>query len=232
MNFVFVFLVLIGVAVPAEMKTAKELEEAVEALQQELNFWKQKTESNEAKMKNIEAKFESNKVKIGQVGEDITKINSEIGHVEEDVEAIKSEIAMRSTFCGYRYHFDIHDPNFGTLTYDRLVFESNNIPGASFDLGSGRYTAGAEGMYRVDLAIGAMQSASVSYTYNRIYIQRNGQDIPESRIESHIDTGSISLESGGRSVIIHLEKDDVVSVRVALIYEFYYTTFCVSYEGA
>merc|ERR1712080_190044 len=117
-------------------------------------------------MKNIEAEFESNKAKIGQVreditkinseivqvGEDITKIKSEIGQVEEDVEAIKSKIAMRSTFCGYKY--EVYST--GTLTYDHFAFESNNIPGASFVLVSGRFTAGVEGTCRVDLAIGEM----------------------------------------------------------------------------
>jgi len=264
MNFILMFLVVIWVSAPGQMKTVEDLEETVEvleetveALQQELNFWKQKMESNEVKTKNIEAEFETNKVKmknieakaevnaekianteenitkinseIGQVGEDITKLNSEIGQVEEDVAAIKSEIAMRSTFCGYRNWVEFT----GTITYDWFIFESNNIPGASFDLGSGRFTAGAEGTYRVDLAIGQMHSSSSS-SGNGIYIEHNGQNIAESNIYSHIyTTGSYnSAESGGRSMILHLEKDDVVSVRVASVYELYYITFCVSYEGA
>jgi len=148
---------------------------------------------------------------------------------EAHFDLLEEEIAMRSTFCGYRDSTS----STGTITYHSFIFESNNIPGASFDLSSGRYTAGAEGTYRVDLAIGAMDSSSSSSSSrNDIYIQHNGQDIEESGIYSHIYTDNTSQESGGRSVILHLEKDDTVSVRGNSVYSLIRITFCVSYEGA
>merc|ERR550519_719958 len=147
--------------------------------------------------------------------------------MEEDLGAMKSAKAVQSAFCGSRYSWS----SIGTVTYENLLFESNNIAGAIFDLDSGSYRAGAKGTYRVDLAIGYMQSTNGILDYNQIYIEHNGRDIQESQIYSHITTDHTSHESGGRSLILHLEEGDVVSVRVANVYYCYYTTFCVSYEG-
>ena len=84
------------------------------------------------------------------------------------MEAINSEIAMSSSYCGFQSGVT----STGTITYESLLFESNNIKGASFNKDSGRYTAGVEGNYRVDLNIGDMGCSSGSR--NDIFIQRNG----------------------------------------------------------
>merc|ERR1712080_326398 len=112
-------------------------------------------------------------------------------------------------------------------------FESNNMKMKNIEA---KMEAGFESnnikMKNIDAKTGLFSSSSDSG--NAIYIQHNGQDIAESKIHSHIyTTGSFYTgESGGRSVILHLEKDDVVSVRVDSVCYLYYTTFCISYEGA
>ena len=155
------------------------------------------------------------------------KVARDIAKIEEDIGNIKDEVAMHSSFCGYRSSWTADST---TITYDKIMLEDNNIPGASFDISSGRYTAGTKGTYQADFSIGYMYSYSSDSQYCDMHIYHNGAVITESRIFSYLRTTArdSSAESGGRSMMIQMNQGDYISVYADQIYQLNDVTFCVN----
>jgi len=115
----------------------------------------------------------------------------------------------------------------GTIPYTSLLYSSTNTEGGGLDISTGVFTAPHGGSYTVywDASAG-MDSGEYVY----IYLQKNGENIEESRYHSgYTGPSGRVYEQGGRTIIVYLGVGDTLQLYWdAGTGEIGHTTFCVS----
>merc|ERR1712236_138764 len=99
--------------------------------------------------------------------------------------------------------------NSQTITYSSLFYSSTNVNGADLDVSTGLFTAGWAGTYTVTWS----GSATVDGHDLYIFLQKNGEDIEDSRTHSYIGGGfSDIVDQGGRTLVLYLDRGDTLSL--------------------
>ena len=117
------------------------------------------------------------------------------------------------------------------ITYDKLTVEKNTVPGAMLSTTTGKFTAGASGLYHV---VASMQMLSALGEPDDVFFRLNNDNLKESYMLSYNfdwENGSpyTHFEVGGRSMMIEMSKGDTLSLYTARVYYLQYITFCVYY---
>merc|ERR1711935_637988 len=126
--------------------------------------------------------------------------------------------------CGYKASASTQGP----LPFDYLFYSSTNQPTGGIDLESGVFTSPFPGTYTITWSFYSEETNR----YVFIYLNKNGEQIYESLHYSyHHDSSKYSViaEQGGRTMILHLDMGETVSLDYdrgeAIIYRL---MFCVS----
>merc|ERR1711942_547031 len=114
-----------------------------------------------------------------------------------------------------------------TIPYTFLLYSSTNTEGGGLDISTGVFTAPHGGSYTVywDTSAGLDHGEDV-----RIYLQKNGENIKESKHLSYYSGPSGRVgDQGGRTIIVYLGVGDTLQLyRDAGSGDIFRTTFCVS----
>eukprot|EP00092_Neocalanus_flemingeri_P019418 GFUD01021033.1.p1 GENE.GFUD01021033.1~~GFUD01021033.1.p1 ORF type:complete len:1054 (-),score=234.72 GFUD01021033.1:7-3144(-) len=137
---------------------------------------------------------------------------SEIGHfgdeVKERLEDIKTEMKRRSSFCASQ---SVTTSTAGTLTYEKVFLDQNNIVDAAMDASTGIFKAGAAGSYQVMVSVEVVSEPGQQHS---IWVAVNGENKMESLIHTIYDgnrSGSGS-DNASREIVLGLNAGDTVSI--------------------
>ena len=125
------------------------------------------------------------------------------------MDGIKAEASKKSAFCSSKTSLNTDSAT--VINYDTVFLDSSSIVGASMDAGSGRFVAGAAGSYLVSASMEMMMDAG--QTHN-IWVQRNGENIQDSRMTGSCDVLKFFglYDNGSKDIVVHLEKDDELTL--------------------
>ena len=118
------------------------------------------------------------------------------------------------------------------ITYDKLLYSSQSgLQGDSpgIDINTGKFVSGFSGTYRVDFSL---YSAPDPVDVTSMYLYKNGENIQETKfMAARSSTGSgPDQNTGGRSVLLHLDLGDEVFLVTGTTDTAYRIIFCVSLE--
>merc|ERR1711936_1107208 len=99
----------------------------------------------------------------------------------------------------------------GSVLYDTIFISNNTVNGADLNKSTGKFTAGADGVYKVMFA---MEILSVTSEEHEVCLVKNGERIEESKMHSDynvygIGTGS---DNGSRELFLNLKAEDTVGL--------------------
>merc|ERR1712037_988796 len=98
-----------------------------------------------------------------------------------------ARLSIRGAQCGYRL---LWSSSSSTINYERLLLDTGR---GSLDISSGEWTAEEKGLYQVSWSL-----RNVPGPDNRIYLYKNGAQLPES-LHASWTYGADIAEQGGRS---------------------------------
>ena len=136
-------------------------------------------------------------------------------------------------FCSYKDEFSESGED-SVITYDKLLYSSQfGLQGDSpgIDINTGKFVAGFSGTWRVDFSL--YTSPNPGENIN-ILLYKNGERIPEAEFLSY-RSNSVSgydYNTGGRSLLLHLDLGDKLHLATFNIDEALSIIFCVSLEQA
>merc|ERR1712083_748764 len=90
----------------------------------------------------------------------------------------------------------------GTIPYTSLLYSSTNTEGGGLDIITGVFTAPSGGSYTVSWDTTAVLDNGEIVL---IYLQKNGEEIEESRHNSYYTGSNRVVEQGGRTLVVHLD---------------------------
>ena len=139
-------------------------------------------------------------------------------------------------FCSYKDEFSESGED-SVITYDKLLYSSQfGLQGDSpgIDINTGKFVSGFSGTWRVDFSLLTFPGPEEGVY---LWLYKNGEKIPEMEFDSYrssSSTGSvITLNTGGRSILLHLDQGDELYLAGTFLGEkAYKTIFCVSLEQA
>ena len=127
--------------------------------------------------------------------------------------------------CGYRTDWDMSD---SVMTYTRLLYSSSNLSGG-LNISTGLFTAGHSGTWAI---ASSLLSTQYSGDVNQVWIFKNQQKIEESEHYSYyVNSGQLEYTKsmGSRTLYLHLETGDQVSLRAGSVYYLEDITVCFQY---
>eukprot|EP00090_Calanus_glacialis_P025283 TRINITY_DN39463_c0_g1_i1.p1 TRINITY_DN39463_c0_g1~~TRINITY_DN39463_c0_g1_i1.p1 ORF type:complete len:776 (-),score=173.20 TRINITY_DN39463_c0_g1_i1:38-2143(-) len=136
---------------------------------------------------------------------------SEVGHfgdtIKDELGDIVMNLGRRSSFCASSSGTNVQ----GTLTYDKLFLDQNNIEGASLDTGSGKFTAGLSGSYQVMISAEVVSSPG---QYHSIWVAVNDVKKEESLIQTMADKNmyGAGFDNASRDIVLNLTAGQTVSI--------------------
>jgi len=131
-----------------------------------------------------------------------------------------------SAYCAYQDEWENENAE---ITYDKLTLEENTVPGAMLSTTTGKFTAGASGLYHV---VASMTMVSNVWNANDVFFRLNNINLEESHMNSYVydhENPFKHYEMGGRSMMIKMSKGDTLSLYTSNCYYLDYITFCVNY---
>jgi len=131
-------------------------------------------------------------------------------------------------FCAYTAGTSLSSQ---TITYDKLLYSSSNIPDTTMDTYTGIFTSGWGGTYTVTWSLFADVDTGDSSVH--IYLRKNGEVITESRHDSYYSgAGGEVREQGGRTLLVHLGRGDTLDLWCEDCRTIVYSiTFCITMSG-
>jgi len=136
---------------------------------------------------------------------------SEIGHfgdeVKENLQNIITEMKKRSSFCASKSAINTA----GTLSYDKLFLNQNNVVDAALDVATGTFKAGAGGSYQVMVSAEVVSSPGQEHN---IWVAVNGAKKAESLIHTMYDPNMFGSgsDNASRDIVLSLNAGDTVSL--------------------
>jgi len=136
---------------------------------------------------------------------------SEVGHfgdtIKDELDDIVTNLGRRSSFCASSSETNAQ----GTLTYDKLFLDQNNIEGASLNTGSGKFTAGLSGSYQVMISAEVVSAPGQSHS---IWVAVNDEKITESLIHTMADKNMYGsgFDNASRDIVVKLTAGQTVSI--------------------
>ena len=144
------------------------------------------------------------------------KMESKLVDKDNEIAALKLDIERRvnqvrnppfAFQCAYRSEW-INDNSI--ITFDRLFYDSMsdgssyNVSSGGLDITSGVFTVAPRfaGVWTVSPS---MWLYSIGGRDNEVYLYKNGERIPESRIFSRNTGGDAIYSTGSRSIYLHLQ---------------------------
>ena len=133
-------------------------------------------------------------------------------------------------FCGYQNQFSAPD---SVITYDKLLYSSQfGLQGDSpgIDINTGKFVSGFSGTYRVDFSLWTAPDPGEDIILS---LYKNDVIIPETVFYSSRspDVSGDDANTGGRSVLLHLDLGDELHLATDIMEEpAYRIIFCVSLE--
>ena len=167
-----------------------------------------------------------------ELQEKIEEVRSENKELQEKIE--EAQNPPFGYFCSYKNTFAAAD---SVITYDKLLYSSQfGLQGDSpgIDINTGKFVSGFSGTWRVDFSLLTFPGPEEGVY---LWLYKNGEKIPEMEFDSYrssSSTGSvITLNTGGRSILLHLDQGDELYLAGTFLGEkAYKTIFCVSLEQA
>ena len=167
---------------------------------------------------------------LSQRDDVVTELRNENQELREKMENLRNP--PFGYFCSYKEEWTEAD---SVITYDKLLYSSQSgLQGDSpgIDINTGKFVSGFSGTWRVDFSL---------YTYLdpgeqiNIDLYKNGERIPETRFASTRsiadDYTGYGINTGGRSVLLHLDLGDEVYLATTRNQgQATYIIFCVSLE--
>ena len=196
----------------------KELQEKIEEVRTENKELRDENRDLEKKIEDVHNANMELRVENKEMQEKIVEIrNSPFGY-----------------FCSVQSKFSAA---FSVITYDRLLYSSQfGLQGDSpgIDINTGKFVSGFSGTWRVDFSLLTFPGPEEGVY---LWLYKNGEKIPEMEFDSYrssSSTGSvITLNTGGRSILLHLDQGDELYLAGTFLGEkAYKTIFCVSLEQA
>jgi len=174
--------------------------------------------NTEERLAYLEEHVQDMETSIEGMKKDITDVGGQVSILEDSME----DVLKRSDFCSYQVGWNTDD---STITsFDELILDNNNIPGASMDIDKGEFTAGVSGIYNIAVSMRFRGGDN-----NAVYLQVNGAKVAESRMISSPATYSDNAwDMGGRQMMMQLTVGDKVSMYAAGIYYLNTITFCIN----
>jgi len=137
--------------------------------------------------------------------------DSEVGHfgdeIKDNLNEIVEDMRKRSSFCASSAQTNVD----GVLTYDKLFLEQSNVPGASLDIGSGKFVAGSTGSYQVMVSAEVVTAPGQGHN---IWVAVNDVKKEESLI--HSESADYLFGSGfdnaSKDIVLRLNAGDTVSI--------------------
>ena len=210
----------------------EELQEKMEDVQTENKELKEKMEELSEKIEDIRAENSELQEKIRAenkegLEENIQDVRTENKELQEKIEDVQNP--PFGYFCSYEDSFSTAN---SVITYDKLLYSSQfGLQGDSpgIDINTGKFVAGFSGTWRVDFSL---VTAPDPYEYVYVYLYKNEERITETRFYSYHRDGSFhDVNTGGRSVLLHLELGDEVHLGTTLTQNIAWDIlFCVSLE--
>merc|ERR1712013_17323 len=143
--------------------------------------------------------------------------------LENEIARMKNPPHMHA--CGS--HYNGQTIVSGTIPYTTLLYSSTNTEGGGLDIESGVFTSTWPGSYTVTWSLHCGNDAQ-DPTVN-IYLQKNGNNIKESKLDSYFTGDGHVGDMGGRTLVLHLNRGDTLQLYCDdCSAGVYFTTFCVS----
>lgn len=139
--------------------------------------------------------------------DDQSELGSFRDEVMRDLNNLIEEARGKSIFCAS--HAETN--RVGTLTYEKIFHENNNIPGAMLDTGSGLYTTGSKGTYQVTTN---MILSGEDAEGHKVWVTVNGVKVENSLLDWNYDDTlyGVGEDNAGRDIVLDLEIGDTVGL--------------------
>jgi len=129
--------------------------------------------------------------------------------------------------CGA--HYEGLSASYGTIPYTSLLYSSTNQEDGGLDIATGVFTAPLGGSYSVSWDT----NASLDHGEDvHIFLQKNGERIPESHHNSYYGGDDHVNEQGGRTMVLYLGMGDTLQLFRSDVNQeggyIFNTIFCVS----
>merc|ERR1711971_185505 len=166
--------------------------------------------------------------RVNNLEEALKEKDNEIKELQEKIEEVRNP--PFGYFCSYQGSFSTAT---SVITYEKLLYSSQfGLQGDSpgIDINTGKFVSGFSGTYRVDFSLQTIPDP-VENIY--IHLYKNEVRIQETEFySSRSPTGSgHDFNTGGRSVLLHLDLGDELHLATGTITDTaYYIIFCVSLE--
>merc|ERR1711874_156876 len=166
--------------------------------------------------------------KIEEIRSENEELRTENKELQEKIENVRNP--PFGYFCSYEDSFSTAN---SVITYDKLLYSSQSgLQGDSpgIDINTGKFVAGISGTWRVDFS---MYTRPDPGKVMDIFLVKNEEQIPETEFYSYrSSTGSgIDINTGGRSVLLHLDLGDEVHLGTGTMEgTAYHIILCVSLE--
>jgi len=140
-----------------------------------------------------------------------TFTQTEMGQFKDEVYGAISdlvkEIRRETRICASK----AESTDTGTLTYDSIYSDLNNVDGAKLDTGTGLFTAGMAGVYQVSYNMELVSKPGQEHT---VWVIVNGAKVAESMVHSKVDFNEFeaSTDNGGRVIMVNLDQWDTVGL--------------------
>jgi len=208
------------------VRTEAELAITKDALMSNIEELEMKTEM----MAEMNERLSLAEGKLAKTEDELTATKDECATTKAKTDELEREVAILRAppyihSCGS--HFGVLSGSYMTIPYTSLLYSSTNTEGGGLDISTGVFTAPHGGSYTVYWDTSAVLHHG---EYVRIYLQKNGENIKESRHYSYYGGPSgVVRDQGGRTIIVYLGVGDTLQLyRYDGSGEIFYTTFCVS----
>ena len=182
------------------------------------------------RVNNLEEALGKKDNEINELQEKIENVQTEKKELQEKIEEVRNP--PFGYFCSSGREELLLD--YFVITYDKMLYSSQfGLQGDSpgIDINTGKFVAGISGTWRVDFSL--YTSPNPGENIN-ILLYKNGERIPEAEFLSY-RSNSVSgydYNTGGRSLLLHLDLGDKLHLATFNIDEALSIIFCVSLEQA
>ena len=175
---------------------------------------------------NLEEALREKDNEIIELREKVETVRSENEDLQEKIGQVKD--TPFGYFCSYQDIFGSPD---SVITYDKLLYSSQfGLQGDSpgIDINTGKFVAGFSGTWRVDFSF---QTWPHEMQRICIYLYKNEEQMTETMTYSFNGNRGIDVNTGGRSVLLHLDLGDELHLGTTLMEDYAESVnFCVSLE--
>ena len=117
------------------------------------------------------------------------------------------------------------------MTYTAFSVEHNDYPNGGLDKATGIFVAPKSGVFATSFFFSADNnkgSGNEDAVQATVHFQKNSENLPEGKMYSSVFSTKDGRDddSGGKSILVQLEKDDELSVFMEEG-DLYYISFCI-----